>query len=97
MVMTCPPKSAAESEPCSVALLIIGRFPEQLLPVADLRFHIADAVEECGEVSDAMRLRGELEAGVAEQCEQFIDAFGRVVGFFPKFGRGALVRAAPLD
>jgi len=40
----------------SIALLIIGRLPEQILPVADLRLHASDAIQKRGEVSDAMGL-----------------------------------------
>ena len=35
----------------SIALLVVRRLPEQLLPVADLRLQAADAVEEGGEVA----------------------------------------------
>ena len=39
----------------STALLVMRRFPEQLLPVVELRLHAADAIEESREVRDTLR------------------------------------------
>jgi hypothetical protein len=40
----------AACTPRSVTLLTIGRLPKELLPIANLRLHVSDAVEKCREV-----------------------------------------------
>src|ERR1700730_10566912 len=87
-----PPSSVV-----SVALLLMRRLPEEVLPVGDLGLHRADAIEEGREIGDAMRPRRELEAGIIEQGEEFIDAFGRILRLLPQYRGGALVRIGDID
>ena len=67
----------AANWPRSVALLVIGGLPEEFFPVFDFGLHAPDTVEKSREIGDAVRLRGEFEAGIAEQGNQVVDAFRR--------------------
>src|ERR1700716_1068386 len=85
------------ARPPSVALLLMGGLPEQLLPVAELRLHGPGTVQEIREEGDAARLRSELEAGIVELGHQTVDAVGRLLRVLPQQGGGALVRIGGLD
>src|SRR5512144_1825410 len=81
----------------SIALLVMRRLPEQLLPVLDLCLHGADAVEKRREMRDALRPRGKLEARVVELGDKIVDILGRFLDVLPQRGGGALVRIGDLD
>src|SRR5262245_62819075 len=74
-----------------IAVVVMRRFPEQLLPVAHLGLERAEAIAEGREVGDPLRPRGQFEAGVVELSQKLVAAFGRLVHLFPERGGGALV------
>src|ERR1700744_3744899 len=78
---------AAEDVPPSVTLLVVSRLPEELLPVAERGLQGTDAVQECGEIGNAVWRRGELEAWIVEQMREFLDGLRPLVGFLPHDGR----------
>src|SRR3974390_49558 len=81
----------------SIALMRMRGFPEQLLPVAQLRFQRADAIEKGRKKSDAVRLRRELEAGIVELRQKLLDRLGRLLNVLPKHGGSALVGVGDAD